>query len=613
MSELQDRLTKIAERGTPRGFDDVFTEASKRADTLDVVPMVEEISARDRKPRRPYMSLVAAAGVTSLLLVGMLAISALVGNGGAGSPEAAVRQLADAVSHEDPLAAADVLAPNEVRTLHGSLSDAAKKAHELALVDEASAPLTGVDLSVDNLSLTTTNLGDGYAKVTVDGGSLSAKTSKTKFSALMQKVLRNGDDHSAQVDLASMLQDRSLPSFVIAVKDGGSWYVSAAYTALEYFREYNNLPAADFGSGAKAAATLGADSPDAAVQDAMRALQASDWDKLMALAPPDEIPVYDYRAAMAQYATEHNASTNFTIASMTTSSNVDGDTAKVQLTASGSTDSGTWSVGDGCFKGPNTAPDYFSVLSGENGCLPAAYTTYFGGAGATTNAISVVQEHGRWFVSPVHTALDVVDNYIQKVDRRGLYTLLNLPGEIPADGTLTLGQPVVLHPTEAGLHVFNFHGTKGEQLLGLTDDGSKRGYPVAAVEVLDGSGQYLPDNMLYGSPVSLPADGDYKIVMRTFSDKNTSVTLWDAADAPAAAKHPWYGNQDGSCQTDINGISSCFSSSSGALDGGSTSGQLGIPNNGSTSATSAPTDTVPCTTIAPQSGESFACASQPLG
>ena len=117
MSELNDRLTKIAERGTPRGFDDVFTEASKRADTLDVVPMVEEISARDRKPRRPYRSLVAAAGVTSLLLVGMLAISALVGNGGASSPEAAVRQLADAVSHEDPLAAADVLAPNEVRSL----------------------------------------------------------------------------------------------------------------------------------------------------------------------------------------------------------------------------------------------------------------------------------------------------------------------------------------------------------------------------------------------------------------------------------------------------------------------------------------------------------------
>ena len=602
MSELQDRLTKIAERGTPRGFDDVFTEASKRADTLEVVPMVEEISARDRTPRRPYMSLVAAAGVTSLLLVGMLAISALVGNGGASSPEAAVRQLADAVSHEDPLAAADVLAPNEVRTLHGSLGDAAKKAKELALVDAASAPLTGIDFSVDNLSLTTTNLGDGYAKVTVDGGSLSASTSKDKFSALMQKVLRNGSDKSGKIDLATLMQSRSMPSFVIAVKDGGSWYVSAAYTALEYFREYNNLPAADFGSGVKAAATLGADSPDAAVQDAMRALQASDWDKVMALAPPDEIPVYDYRAAIAQYATEHDSATHFTIASMTTSSQTDGDTAKVQLTASGSTDTGNWSLSDGCFQGPNTSPDYVGFLSSANGCLPAAYTTYFGGAGATTDAISVVQQHGRWFVSPVHTALDVIDSYIQTVDRRGLYTLLNVPSEIPSDGTLSLGRPVVLHPTEPGLHVYSFHGTKGERLLGLVDDGTKSSEPVAGVEVLGSDGQYLPANMLYGYPVVLPADGDYTIVMRSFSAKDTTVTVWDAADAPEAAKHPEFANGDGSCHTDVNGISSCFSSSSGVL--GASEGS---------SATSSPDGTTPCVTVAVNPDQNFACASDQLG
>jgi hypothetical protein len=604
VSDLQDRLTKIAERGTPRGFDDVFTEASKRADTLDVVPMVEDITPRERKPRRPYMSLVAAAGVTSLLLVGMLAISALVGNGGASSPEAAVRQLADAVSHEDPLQAADVLAPNEVRSLHGTLSDAAKKAKELALVDAASAPLTGIDFSVDNLSLTTTNLGDGYAKVTVDRGSLSATTSREKFSALMQKVLREGGDNSAQVDLAQLVQDRSLPTFVIAVKDGGSWYVSAAYTALEYFREYNNLPAADFGSGVKAAATLGADSPDAAVQDAMHALQAGDWEKLMALAPPDEVPVYDYRAAISQYATQHNASTNFTISSMTTSSKVDGDTAKVALTAAGSTDSGDWSVRDGCFKPSDTPVAYVGILSSADGCLPAAYTMTFGGAGATTNAISVVQQHGRWFVSPVHTALDVLDNYIQKVDRRGLDTLLNLPGEIPSDGTLTLGQPVVISPSEPGLHVFKFHGTKGERLLGQADDGTKNpDYPMADAEVFSPDGGSETGSMVYGTAVTIAADGDYLVVMRSFSTKDVSVTVWDAADAPEAAKHPVYGSSGDGCQTDINGISSCFSSSSGILGG----------ESDSSSATSTPDETTPCVTVAPKPGDNFACASQPLG
>jgi hypothetical protein len=604
VSELKERLTKIAERGTPRGFDDVFIDASKRADTLDVVPMVEEITARDRTPHRPYMSLVAAAGVTSLLLVGMLAISALVGNGGASSPEAAVRQLADAVAHEDPLQAADVLAPNEVRSLHGTLSDAAKKAKELALVDAASAPLTGIDFSVDNLTLTTTDLGDGYAKVTIDGGSLSAKTSKAKFSALMQKVLRDYGDNSAQVELATLVQERSLPTFVIAVKEGGSWYVSAAYTALEYWREYNNLPAADFGSGVTAAATLGADSPDAAVQDAMRALQASDWTKLMALAPPDEIPVYDYRAAISQYATQHNAGTKFTITSMTTSSHVDGDTAKVQLTAAGSTDTGEWSVRGGCFKPSNTSPEYVGFVSGAWGCLPAAYTSYFGGTGATTDAISVVQRHGRWFVSPVHTALDVLDDYIQRVDRRGLYTALNLPDEIPVDGALTLGRPVVLSPSEPGLHVFTFHGTKGEQLLGRADDGTKiTDGPLADVEVLGADGQYLPNSVLYGYPVELPADGDYSIVMRSFSGADMTITVWDAADAPAAAKRPTYARSGDGCQTDLHGITSCFSSSSGVFGSASES----------SSATSTPASPAPCVPVTPQPGDNFACVSQPLG
>ena len=95
----------------------------------------------------------------------------------------------------------------------------------------------------------------------------------------------------------------------------------------------------------------------------------SDWNKLMALAPPDEIPVYDYRAAIAQYMSEHDAATHFTIASMTTSSQVDGDTAKVQLTASGSTDSGNWSLADGCFRPASTSDRLRGLLVlMPNGC-----------------------------------------------------------------------------------------------------------------------------------------------------------------------------------------------------------------------------------------------------
>ena len=165
----------------------------------------------------------------------------------------------------------------------------------------AGAPLAGVDFNVDGLKLSTQSLGDGYAKVTVDAGTFTASTHKAQFSPLMQKVLRDADDNTAQSDLAKLAADASTCRRSSSrCGSGGNWYVSAAYTVLEYVREYNQLPAADFGSGERNIATLGADSPDAAVQDSMRALQRNDWSKLMTMVPPDEIPFYDYRAAFTE-------------------------------------------------------------------------------------------------------------------------------------------------------------------------------------------------------------------------------------------------------------------------------------------------------------------------
>ncbi len=264
--ELHDALEPARATRCARGFDEVFAAASDDAATagsapamvehgtatgdLDSIPFVtSETPARRRG--RPIGSMIAAAGVAALVVVGTFAVGAVVGNSGSGSgsPEGAVRRLADALSHEDPLAAADVLAPSEVRSLHGTLQSAERKAAELKLVQTAGAPLTGIDFQVTGLQLSTQSLGSGYAKVTVDEGTFSASTHKPQFSPLMQKVLRNTRDNSAHADLAKLAENMDLPTFVVAVRDGGRWYVSAAYTVLEYIREANQLPAADFGSG----------------------------------------------------------------------------------------------------------------------------------------------------------------------------------------------------------------------------------------------------------------------------------------------------------------------------------------------------------------------------
>jgi len=135
VSDMRDALNELARRRAPRGFDEVLAGAAASAerdaggDDLDTIPFVtSEPVAR----RQSLSSMIAAAGVAALVLVGTFAVSAVVGSGGAGSAEAAVRRLADAASHEDILAAADVLAPEEVRSLHGTLDHAARKAAEFS-------------------------------------------------------------------------------------------------------------------------------------------------------------------------------------------------------------------------------------------------------------------------------------------------------------------------------------------------------------------------------------------------------------------------------------------------------------------------------------------------
>jgi hypothetical protein len=608
VSDIRDALNELAQRGEPRGFDDVVAAAADAAareatrrdaedDDLETIPLV---ASEPVAQRQSFSSMIAAAGVAALVLVGTFAVGAVVGSGGAGSAEGAVRRLADAASHEDALAAADVLAPEEVLSLHGTLDHAARKAAELKLVQTASAPLAGVDFNIHGLHLSTESLGNGYAKVTVDAGTFTAATHKAQFSPLMQKVLRDSEDNSSESDLAKLASSDDLPTFVVAVRRDGRWYVSAAYTVLEYIREYNRVPAADFSSGERTISTLGADSPDAAVQDSMRALQREDWSTLMKMVPPSELPVYDYRDALTTLAERNKAESDrsksgFTIDSMSTSSQVSGNTAEVSLKASGTTDSGNWALDGGCFAGPND--EGFSFPCGGDPVYLGLVGTPLSGLDRESK-ITVVKQDGRWFVSPMGTVLDVLDRFISQLDRRSLFTLLDVPNQIPPDGALTLGQPVVLHAgtIDGGTRVLTLHGHAGESLIGhatsksTATSTSKRtsyyeNYPPAIVRVFapDGSELDQAADVLDGQSINLPSDGTYTVVLqRSYLSRgvgDVTVTIWDETDAPAAARQSYRGGT--SCTYTLLG-STCSSSSSSSSS-----------SSGSTSSGSAPIDQVP--------------------
>ena len=629
MSELNDRFEQLASRGNARGVDAVLDAARADADQpevalhapaadveshpsdaptdADAVPLAAmDLPSVTRAPRRRrFGAAIAAMGLAATLFVGTLAMGAFFGGGGGSdSPEGAVRQLADAVSHEDAIAAADVLAPEEIRSLSGTVDAASRKAQELELARSANAPLDGLDLSVDGLSLSSESLADGYTKVTVNGGTLSLGTDSSRFAPAIQRALHDRNPDGGSTDLATLAQDQHLPTFVVTVQRGGHWYVSAAYTVLEYVREINDLPAAEFGSGLRAAATIGADSPEAAVTEAFRALSTSDWEKLISLAPPDEIPVYDYRAALVALAQDNDTDTSFTIDRIDTATQVNGDTAKVQVQASGSTEAGAWSLDGSCFTPPG---GWYEGIEGYEGGQNTDHTScgtgstgfalpYFGfgvldAADGAATTVNVVRKDGRWFVSPVGTVLDVLDRTIDHMTRREMYTSLRIADRLPPDGALTLGTPVTLPGTDFGARVYTYDGHAGEHLLGQTT-GTPRSSDqtqFASVEVFKPDGNLMRNSygLLYGESTELPTDGTYLIVVYPYGQEIT-FTLWDEANAPDAVKHPANAQDGQGCEYLGDGGVRCSSSGS-SFSGDSSSGSSSSSSSSETEVTPSPT------------------------
>jgi hypothetical protein len=654
VSELGDRFERLAGRGSPRGADAVLNDAMRDVPTNEVKALPDDVDdfgdlpiiggdvpmvTTEAAPRSRARTLIAVFGVAALVGVAGLAIASVFGNGGAGSPEGAVRQLADAVSHKDPLAAIDVLSPTEVRSMRDTVKGATNRAADLKIVNDASAPLAGVDLSVDHLQLSTEQLAPGYTKVIVTGGELSADAHTAQLSKLLQDATRNANpsDTKTTVNLAKLARDEDLPTFVVTVRREGRWYVSPAYTALEYSREIGDGPAADFGS-AQSAANLGADTPELAVSDALHAWQASDWNRLMALAPPDELPVYDYRAWLGQVASKSEP--NFTIDKLTTTASVNGDNATVKLDASGSMGSGdnrgTWQVGGSChaFSASQSfdasGSDVFSTgggerppsgvewcLSGDLGnVIPFGLIPLSTGSEQVSStgpvSIQVVRENGRWFVSPVSTVLKALDATVQHLDERSIYTLLNLAYELPPDATITLDQPFT-PPTVGGplaQSVLAFDGTGGQKVIG--EISGTNGFASGELFTADGKEvdyvEFSPRTGGFAYPVELPATGSYRLVLEGSVPKGDTLTLWDAKHAPKGlTESPGSGVTSGvlgvgnDCTTSGN-VTSCSTSSSGAtqsypvgpLNSSSSGAAEGSSANSATATSSpSPSPTVP--------------------
>jgi hypothetical protein len=573
MTDLREQLERMAGRGEPRGADAVVRAAAQAAvqpavherrngsgggsgqgvaiAALDDEAPFDEGTGRRSRSRAQLRRAIAVVGLAALVGVVFVAVTAIGSGGGASSPEGAVRALAKAISGEDPLAAVAVLSPDEVGTLRQTVSAAERRAAEIKLVRRAGAPLAGIDLRVDRLTLTSEPLANGYVKVHLTGGTLSAATHRKEFTPLLQQLTSHSSTSSSSCSGSSLSPtttcstDAPAPArdvhaqvkfaearpfdtdpFVVVVRHNGHWYVSAAYTALEYMRIADGLPAADLGSAS--AASLGAATPEDAARDMVNAVAARRWNEAFALVPPTQLPLYDYRAALAQLLNEHAQPLHVT--SLTAQATVNGDHATVAVRASGTykTDGITenWGVGDACA--------YNDAMSW---CLSPSAPLLFGAYPSETSRptqVQAVRIAGRWFISPIDTVTNVLDAWVGEFDRASVLAVVGDYAEIPPSGSLVLGREVQATSLggRIGPRVYTFEGTAGQRVIGTSPLVSGNYIGIGGT-IYDPNGHGVGASVFDGEVATLPVTGQYKLLVVTVRPGPLRFTLWDAKHAPA--------------------------------------------------------------------------------
>ena len=557
---LRSQFDALANRGTPRGADAVLDTAgahaaasldAARKDTVmtdDLTPIVDDLVV-DMQPRNPRPSRrsrgVAGLGIAALLGIGGYAAIATQGGGGASSPEAAVEQFARALDDEDALAAIDVLAPREVRSLERSVKTASNKAKQLEMVDDATDPFAGFDIDVDGLETDVEELAPGFAKVTITGGTITADVDPGGLAErfrdmepgepeqvdLAEVDVFGGDsDDSVACDsfgecttVADSNDDAKTAMFVVAIKDGDGWYLSPAYTGFEYAREayerdQNTTVSVEYGSAE--GANLGAADPEAAVRDAFGAIEDSDWNRLIELAPPGELPIWEYRNLLTDAIADEEPST-MRVESLDITIENDGDQATALIEASGTTEGGTWQLGGECdndfWAGDDGEIERVCFAGNARGVVPLGL---FMGASTGTDSgpleIQLVRENGRWFVSPVGTVLNAVDGFVESFDADLLASMTGDWDEIEPDGSIAYGDAVTVQP--GGPRVYTFEGQAGDELFAQTDR-------LVSITLVGPDGDEVENGWdLTYQGLTLDESGTYRMVVWVYSG-DQSVTL----------------------------------------------------------------------------------------
>jgi len=408
-------------------------------------PAAGPLGPPPRPPRR-RTALVAGIVVGLLLLGGgaVFAVAQFTGDGG--SPEAAVRDLFEAVADEDVLGVIDALAPSERQVLAGFAEDLAAELQRLDVLsddlDLGSVP--GFDLAYDDLELSSEEVADDLALVTVEGGTFTGTVDPgaVPLGDFVTQFL--GDDRGpVETDTEDLGAD---PLVLATVRDGGSWHVSLFTTLAEDALASSGAERPDPGEGIEA---VGADSPTEAVAALVDSLLAVDLEGVIARFPPGEARVLrDYSPLFRDALDDLQRSAGGEVEASVSgveyeTSEVDGGTL-VQLRG-GALDLAVPGLGlrihveDGCTTVEDgTGP--MTICGNDLGSLGAELEAELGvevpdlDLGRPVLGLVTVEDGGQWYVSPLRTVAHDVIEGLRAFDRADLDELAQFFTEL-ADAT----------------------------------------------------------------------------------------------------------------------------------------------------------------------------------
>lgn len=364
-------------------------------------------------------------GLVALVVAGVFAVTMLSAPSGSATAEAAVERLFGAVGEEDVIGVLEALAPGERSALR-PVEDLADELRRLGIVsdDFDLEAVGGVDLQFDDLTFETEELGPGVAAVHITGGTVTASTDPQELpiGPTLSKLLGHFDaepDFEATTTTENLAADAPM---IVALDEGDGWHASLSYTVAEGMRREAGEPVPAFGDGVEAA---GADSPEAAVRQAVEAVVDLDARRLISLVSPSEAAaLHDYaplflddaEAAVAELRAEVPYEVDVTRLDL--SSETDGDVAQVRLAgfeASGTVpDLGRFSLSyDGdCFT-------FEADVEADTICASDLPQSGFGGAN-TEMVATTVRDDGQWYLSPTRTLFQQVLGALRALDREDL-------------------------------------------------------------------------------------------------------------------------------------------------------------------------------------------------